>query len=361
MTLAREHVTPAPGIDADEETLTRFEVVRAAARQDGVEIVHYEPPFPVPGTKGERRLIRLIAGMFLFTGLASTAFVVVYIIWPWEYDRYELLPNLFTPMLGLTMGLALASLGFGIMTWGKKLLPREVSIQERHDGPSAPEDRKGTAATILYMGDEFGVKRRPLLGLSLLAGLAPLGAVAAAPLIGGLIEDPHRPVEPGGGSPMMTTAWRAGVRLIRYDGTPVRPEEVSAGGQLTVFPDVPGGTTNQHADSPTLLIHLRSEDAQELRDNLKPINDDSVWGDFVAYSKICTHAGCPASLYEQQTNRLLCPCHQSQFLITDNAKPIFGPATRRLPMLPIEVDEEGFLVAKSDYRVPIGPGFWERP
>jgi len=80
----------------------------------------------------------------------------------------------------------------------------------------------------------------------------------------------------------------------------------------------------------------------------------------VAYSKICTHAGCPASLYEQQTNRLLCPCHQSQFQITDNGRPIFGPATRRLPMLPMTV-EDGFFVAKSDFRVPIGPGFWERP
>ena len=360
MTLASERVT-APGIDADEETETRFEVVLDGARQDEIEIVHYEPPFPVPGTKGERRLQRLVAGMFLFTGLAATAFVVVYIAWPWEFDREAWLPNLYTPMLGLTLALSLASLGFGIMTWGKKLLPHEVSIQQRHDGGSTPEDRKVITATLLYMGDELGVKRRPMLGLSLLAGLAPLGAVAAAPLIGGLIKDPHRPLEPGGKSPLMSTAWRQGIRLTRDDGTPVRPEEVSVGGQITVFPGIPEGATNRHADSPTLLIRLRSEDAAELRANLKPINEGAVWSDFVAYSKICTHAGCPASLYEQQTNRLLCPCHQSQFLITDNAKPIFGPATRRLPMLPITVDDEGFLVAQSDYKVPIGPGFWERP
>jgi ubiquinol-cytochrome c reductase iron-sulfur subunit len=80
----------------------------------------------------------------------------------------------------------------------------------------------------------------------------------------------------------------------------------------------------------------------------------------VAFSKICTHAGCPASLYEQQTNRLLCPCHQSQFLITDLARPIFGPATRRLPMLPLEL-EEGFFVAAADYTDAVGPSFWERP
>ena len=85
-----------------------------------------------------------------------------------------------------------------------------------------------------------------------------------------------------------------------------------------------------------------------------------MWENFVAYSKICTHAGCPASLYEQQTNRLLCPCHQSQFLITDQAKPIFGPAHRKLPMLPLDV-EDGFLVARSDFLEPIGPSYWERP
>jgi ubiquinol-cytochrome c reductase iron-sulfur subunit len=364
MTQTHEHVSArgaAPADGPDGVGGTRFDLVLAGARQDGIEIVHYEPPFPVPGTKGERRVQRLVAGFFLVTGLAATAFVIVYIAWPWEYDRERLLPNLYTPMLGFTLALSLASLGFGIMTWGKKLLPREVSIQERHDGGSAPEDRRTTTATLLYMGDELGLKRRPLLGLSLLAGMAPLGAVAAAPIIGGLIEDPHKPVEPGGGSPLMTTAWREGVRLTRHDGSPVRPEEISAGGQITVFPGIPEGATNRHADSPTLLIRLRSEDAAELRANLKPINQGAVWGDLVAYSKICTHAGCPASLYEQQTNRLLCPCHQSQFLITDNAKPIFGPATRRLPMLPITLDEEGFLVAQSDYKVPIGPGFWERP
>ncbi|HET6212483.1 MAG TPA: Rieske (2Fe-2S) protein, partial [Micromonosporaceae bacterium] len=105
---------------------------------------------------------------------------------------------------------------------------------------------------------------------------------------------------------------------------------------------------------------LREDDAELARSKLKDINKDSMYSSYVAYSKICTHLGCPASLYEQQTNRLLCPCHQSQFLILDNARPIFGPAGRCLPMLPITVDDEGFFVATSDYKVPIGPAFWER-
>jgi ubiquinol-cytochrome c reductase iron-sulfur subunit len=86
--------------------------------------------------------------------------------------------------------------------------------------------------------------------------------------------------------------------------------------------------------------------------------EDFGYGDYVAYSKICTHAGCPVSLYEQETSRILCPCHQSQFDVTQGAKPVFGPATRSLPQLPIRVDEEGYFVARSDFREPVGPSFW---
>ena len=131
---------------------------------------------------------------------------------------------------------------------------------------------------------------------------------------------------------------------------------------MTVYPDIPEGNTNKFADSPTLLIRLREDDALTLRGRLHERgNDGRMAGNLVAYSKICTHAGCPASLYEQQTNRLLCPCHQSQFSIVDNAEPIFGPATRKLPMLPVKVDDDGFIVATSDYTEAVGPGFWERP
>jgi ubiquinol-cytochrome c reductase iron-sulfur subunit len=80
----------------------------------------------------------------------------------------------------------------------------------------------------------------------------------------------------------------------------------------------------------------------------------------VAYSKICTHVGCPVALYEQQTHHLLCPCHQSQFDITHEAQVIFGPAKRPLPQLPITIDSEGYLVAQSDFHEPVGASFWER-
>ncbi|RKN18890.1 (2Fe-2S)-binding protein [Micromonospora musae] len=347
-------------LDVNTPGLTRFDIVREGARRDDIEIVHYEPQV-APGTKAERRLVRLVAWFFLLAGLVGTAFLVIYIWWPWEYAPGRGSDKWYTPLLGVTLGLSLLGVGFGILTWGKKLLPKEVSIQDRHEGAVSEDNRTITGQTIVYMADEFGVKRRPLLGISLLAGLVPIGAVAAAPLVGGLISNPHK------NNQMFTTGFAPAeggqrIRLVREDGRPIRPADVSAGGQLTVFPGIEHGISNQHADSPTLLIHLRDEDAQESRRaNERVGHGDYMWGNYAAFSKICTHAGCPASLYEQQTNRLLCPCHQSQFLITDNARPVFGPASRRLPQLPIEVDSEGFFVAKSDYTETIGPDFWERP
>lgn len=359
----------APGqFDVDAPGVTRFDLVREGARRDGVEIAHYAPRFPVPGTRAERRVERVITLLFLLTGLASLAFLVVYIWWPWEYEIGAGRDKYFTPLLGLTLGLALFGVGMAAITWGKKLLPEEVSIQERHNGPSPADEQAMTGATMLNMVDELGIKRRPMmLKLAIALGLLPIGAAAAAPLIGGLIKDPHGKGGKGQDDLYFSTGWNPvnndgkPIRLTREDGSPIRPSDVSVGGQITVFPGIPEGATNKYADSPTLLIHLREDDAAMAKDRAKKVNEGSQWQNYVAYSKICTHAGCPASLYEQQTNRLLCPCHQSQFQITDNARPIFGPATRALPQLPINVDDEGYFVATSDYKVPVGPAFWERP
>jgi ubiquinol-cytochrome c reductase iron-sulfur subunit len=83
-------------------------------------------------------------------------------------------------------------------------------------------------------------------------------------------------------------------------------------------------------------------------------------GTHVAYSKICTHAGCPVGLYRAESQSLICPCHQSQFDVADGGKPFFGPAARPLPQLPLGVDEEGILVAQGDFPEPVGPAFWDR-
>ncbi|QGN48682.1 Rieske 2Fe-2S domain-containing protein [Micromonospora sp. WMMC415] len=360
-----EHVTQQQrgAVDVNDRSLSRFDIVREGARRDDIEIVHYETQV-VSGSKAERRLVRIVAALFLIAGLAATAFLAVYIWWPWRYRLVADIEEYYTPLLGATLGIALLGVGFGVLVWGKKLLPKEVSIQDRHEGAVSPDEQRITGQTMLYMADELGVRRRPLLGVSLLAGLVPVGAVVAAPLVGGLIRNPHtgRELYQTGFAPADEQGAITRVRLVREDGRPVRPSDLLAGGQVTVFPGIPHGVSNQYADSVTLLIHLRADDAITARLNNRDAGKvDWMWGNYIAYSKICTHAGCPASLYEQQTNRLLCPCHQSQFLITNNAEPVFGPANRRLPQLPIEVDEEGFFVATADYQEPIGPDFWERP
>lgn len=352
-------------VDVNDPRLSRFEIVREGARRDDIEIVTYESQFQGVNSKAEKRVVRNIAALFLLSGLAALVFLVAYIWWPWRYELGHDINDYYTAVLGISLAVSLLSLGFAILAWAKKLLPHEVSIQDRHNAPSSDDDRLITGQTIAYLGDELSVQRRPLLKGAIALGLAPLGLVAAAPLIGGLIENPHKEDQPElfhtGFDPVPNN--NTPVRLTREDGSPIRPEDVSVGGQITVFPGIPGGATNEHADSPTLLIHLRASDAAIAREatDSDAKNNGVMWGNYVAYSKICTHAGCPASLYEQQTNRLLCPCHQSQFLITENARPIFGPASRRLPALPITVDDEGFFVASSDYRETVGPDFWERP
>lgn len=111
------------------------------------------------------------------------------------------------------------------------------------------------------------------------------------------------------------------------------------------------------SDAAVMLIRFRPGERVTQRKG----RENYHYGDYYAYSKVCTHLGCPTSLFEAQTNRILCPCHQSQFLATEYAKPIFGPATRALPQLPISVDEEGYFIATGDFDEAVGPGFWERP
>jgi ubiquinol-cytochrome c reductase iron-sulfur subunit len=177
-----------------------------------------------------------------------------------------------------------------------------------------------------------------------------LGLMLLLPL-GGLVKNPSK------GHSLGTTPWAKGVRLVREDGSPVRPVDQVPGSMQTVFPAVAGG--NRASDAATMLFRLRPEQMEQYQPRRKE-QADFGYGDYVAFSKICTHAGCPVSLYEQETSKILCPCHQSQFLITDGAKPVFGPATRSLPQLPIALDSDGYFVARGDYIEPVGPTYWNR-
>jgi len=142
--------------------------------------------------------------------------------------------------------------------------------------------------------------------------------------------------------------------------TPLRAADFSIPGQMiTVIPE--GFAENQDvlAKAATIIIKFAPGVLVPNRPGQPGTIMNWTVDNIVAYSKICTHVGCPVALYEQTTHHILCPCHQSTFDATNGAQILFGPAPRPLPQLPIGVDADGFLIATSDFHEPVGPAFWE--
>jgi ubiquinol-cytochrome c reductase iron-sulfur subunit len=279
----------------------------------------------------ERHAERRVGAAFGVTTLSALALAAVYVRGG-------------NPQLeGLLLALALGGLGVGFILWGKLLLPHDDITEERKPLASKPEVLEGFDVA-LERGEDL-VPRRSFLARMLAGAVGALGLAALFPI---------RSLGPSPGRSLFTTAWRPGKRLVTEDNEPVTLDRLALGGVLTVFPE--GFTEHDKADSQTLLIRVEPERLRE-----KTGREGWTRGGLVAYSKVCTHAGCPVGLYQTQTGHLLCPCHQSTFDALNAAKPIFGPATRSLPQLPLDVDANGFLVARDDYNEAIGPAFWERP
>jgi ubiquinol-cytochrome c reductase iron-sulfur subunit len=241
---------------------------------------------------------------------------------------------------GALLAVALGGLAYGIVAWAHGAMPMEPATGDREDLASGESERRAFVADLEAGKEQIG--RRRLLGRLLAAALGALGVAALFPI---------RSLGPSPGRSLLGTAWRRGSRLVTAEGRPVRVGDLEVGGVLTVFPEGHAG----RADSQTLLIRVDPS-------RLRPRRGREDWapGGHVAYSKICTHAGCPVGLYEATTHELLCPCHQSTFDALDGARPVFGPATRSLPQLALMEGEDGFLQARGDYDEPVGPGFWER-
>jgi ubiquinol-cytochrome c reductase iron-sulfur subunit len=381
---------PGQPSDAELAKMSREELLELGGKLDGVEIVYKEDRWPVEGTKAEKRAGRLVSYWLLLGGFAGLALLLVFLFWPWEYQPYgsegEFLYILATPLYGLTFGLSILAIGIGAVLYQKKFIPEEISIQERHDGRSPEIQRKTAVANLSDALETSTIKRRKLVGLSLGVGLGAFGLGTLVAFAGGLIKNPWKPVvqtAEGKKAVLWTSGWTpryAGetIFLGRSTGKPgespfvkMRPEDIDAGGMETVFPwresDGDGTTVESHhhlaeiamgVRNPVMLIRIKSQDMPRV---VKRKGQESFnFGDLFAYTKVCSHLGCPASLYEQQTYRILCPCHQSQFDAMHFAKPIFGPAARALAQLPITIDQDGYLVANGDFIEPVGPAFWER-
>jgi ubiquinol-cytochrome c reductase iron-sulfur subunit len=372
--LAAEGGGNAPRVtEADVEGMTQPQLARLASALDDVEVVHNQDPWPIRGTRAEKRAARSVALWFLISAVSGLAFLAAFLFWPFEYvapgEPGYVVRALYTPVIGATLGFSILALGIAVIAYVKKFFPDEVAVQQRHDGPSDEVARRAVVAQVVQAGKETGIARRKMIAGS--AGLAAgvlglgVGVAAVAPLV-------RNPWKGGDQAALWTTGWRAvdgETVYLRYDtGDPeeialVRPEDQEPGSMMTVFPFRESERGNEEAlirglrgaDHPVMLIRLRPDQPRIWREG----QENLVYGDYVAYSKICTHLGCPTSLYESQTNRILCPCHQSQFLATEYGKPVFGPAARPLPLLPITVNDEGYFVATGDFPEPIGPSFWE--
>lgn len=376
--------------DAELAEMSQEQLLELGGKLDGVEIVYKEPRWQVPGTKAEKRAERTVAYWLILSGVAGLALLLVFLFWPWEYKAFgepgEFLYSLATPLYGLTFGLSILAIGIGAVLYQKKFIPEEISIQERHDGRSSELQRKTVAANLGDALEGSTIKRRKMIGLSLGIGFGAFGLGTLVAFMGGLIKNPWKPVVPtaeGMKAVLWTSGWtprfegetiflaRATGRAGESPFIKMRPEDIDAGGMETVFPwresDGDGTTVeSEHklteismgVRNPVMLIRIRPTDMDRV---IKRRGQESFnFGELFAYTKVCSHLGCPSSLYEQQTYRILCPCHQSQFDALEFAKPIFGPAARALAQLPITIDQDGYLVANGDFIEPVGPAFWER-
>lgn len=298
--------------------------------------------------KHEKTASRQVAVLF-FLSIAGSAFAIFsYFAFPINEDLGTV--RISTLMLGAGITLGLLGIGFGAVHWAKTLMPDAEVAEDRHQTRGSDEVRARAIEIVKLADSESGFSRRKLIRRSLYGALVffPLPAIM---LFGDLGPNPA--------DTLRHTMWKKGTRLTKDPtGTPIKASDVTIGSVFHVIPE--GLNESAHkleekAKAAVLLVRLDPTD-------LKEADDRKTWSydGIVAYSKICTHVGCPVALYEQRSHHLLCPCHQSTFDVTEACKVIFGPASRPLPQLPIAVDSEGYLIAQSDFTEPVGPSFWER-
>jgi ubiquinol-cytochrome c reductase iron-sulfur subunit len=299
----------------------------------------------------QKQAARRVSTLFFLSIVGSIFAIVAYIVFPIRPGDTSSI-RLNTMFLGIGIALGLLSIGIGAIYWAKHLMSGEEMEESRHLTRGSVATRSRAVEIFQQANEESGFGRRTLIRNSLIGALAvtPLPAIV---LFRGLAPDTN-PV------PLLeTTMWKKGTRLTQDPyGTPIKAEDVTLGSVFHVIPeglDQVSDELEEKAKAAVLLMRLLPQD-------LHPSPDRASWAyeGIVAYSKICTHVGCPVALYEQQTHHLLCPCHQSTFDVTQQCAVLFGPAKRPLPQLPITVDSEGYLIAQSGFHEPVGPSFWER-
>ncbi|MFI9587298.1 Rieske 2Fe-2S domain-containing protein [Streptomyces sp. NPDC052236] len=303
--------------------------------------------------RAAKRSERTVAFLFMLSMLATVGFIAAFVIFPvdkivyiWPLGHVSALNF----SLGMTLGIALFCIGAGAVHWARTLMADVEMADERHAVAAEPEVKAKVMADWAVGTQESALPRRKLIRNTMFGALAlvPLTGIVLLRDLGPLPEDRLR-----------KTLWAKGKQLINMNtDEPLRPEDITVGSLVFAKPEGleedDHEFNNQIAKAALMIIRIQPEDIKDKR--------ELEWSHegIVAYSKICTHVGCPISLYEQQTHHVLCPCHQSTFDLADGARVIFGPAGHALPQLRIGVNAEGNLEALGDFEEPVGPSFWER-
>jgi ubiquinol-cytochrome c reductase iron-sulfur subunit len=276
-----------------------------------------------------------VAVLLVLAGLAAGAFAVLVVVHPQ------------TQLLGGTLGAALAFLAVALIVASKRVVVQETAIEDRAIEQTArPEDDAALAGELRAGGE--GITRRRALGAA--------AGVAGAGLTGALVL-PVTALGPGLGDAPNETPWHRGRRLVAPDGEPLRADALEIGSFASALPE---GADKRELGSPVVVVRV---DPRSLR--LPAARRGWAPQGILAFSQICTHAGCAVTLFRypvyeptSQGPALVCPCHYSTFDVRRAAKPIFGPAARALPQLPLSIAADGTLVAAGPLSGSVGPAWW---
>lgn len=240
--------------------------------------------------------------------------------------------------IGGFLGAAMLGLGLAFAYWGRDLAGDEVATEPYPLPAEGPESR---AALSRDLEEDVAVVTRRHFLFKLLVFSGGLFALSQLALVFTLGPRPRKS--------LATTSWRAGARLSTIDGDLVTVDTLVENGLLVVFPE-------GHLDAADSQVTLLRPPVGRF----KPLPGRESWSPqgYVAYSRVCTHAGCAVAQYEDEAQVLVCPCHQSTFDVLDGARPVAGPAGRALPQLPLMVDAGGYLAASGDFAEPTGPSYW---
>jgi ubiquinol-cytochrome c reductase iron-sulfur subunit len=348
--------------------------IRASSDHHGQELTERDEvryPVPDPGhpehlprltdvdPKAADRATRQVAFLFGMVPILAIGFAVVYFAVPgdWFFDFGPLRANARNLGLGVTFGLSLLFIGIGAVQWARTLMSDEEMVDLRHGATSKPEDQKWMLTELDKTVEESKLPRRKIIGRTLLAALG----FVFVPMLVGLADLGPWPTKKRRAETIERTIWAEGVRLVNdVTYAPIKADDVEIGqlinGEPENLQDLHGAEFQiEKAKAAIIVVRM---DPNTIK--IPPSREDWQVGGILCYSKICTHVGCPISLWEQQTHNLLCPCHQSTFDLANSGLVVFGPAARALPQLPITTDAEGYLVARSDFTVPVGPSYFER-